>query len=86
MCIGTVAWLPVESLGLTLLEDDRFLRRFDAVLEDMKAECHYVAALPTAFFDHIVNVVGLDMIGADLRSEALLSMHIGFGYCHMGSF
>jgi hypothetical protein len=86
LCIGAVAWLPVESMVLDLLEDDRFLRRFDAVLEDMKAECHYVAALPTKFFDHIVNVVGLDMIGADLHSEALLSMHIGFGYCHMESF
>ena len=87
MCIGAVAWLPVESMVLVLLEDDRLLCRSDAVFEDFKAESHYVvAALPTALFDHIVNVVGLDVSGAELHSEALLSMHIGFGYCHMESF
>ena len=86
LCIGAVAWLPVESMVLALLEDDRLLCRFDEVLEDMKAESHYVAALPTALFDHIVKVVGLNVSGAELHSEALLSMHIGVGYCHMESF
>ena len=86
LCIGAVAWLPVESMVLALLEDDRLLCRFDEVLEDMKAESHNVAALPTALFDHIVKVVGLNVSGAELHSEALLSMHIGFGYCHMESF
>ncbi len=86
LCIGAVAWLPVESMVLALLEDDRLPCRFDEVLEDMKAEGHYAAALPTALFDHIVTVVGLIVSGAELHSEALLSMHIGLGYCHMESF
>ncbi len=35
MCIGAVAWLPVESMVLDLLEDDRLLCRLDAILEDI---------------------------------------------------
>lgn len=86
LCIGIVAWCPVEKMVVELLADDRLLLRFCELLGEMDRLATSAATLPTSLFDEIARVALFPIDGSDLKSETLRSMHISMAYCYMESF
>ena len=74
--------MPVESMVLELLEDDRLLLRADYIRESMAAETSYVSKLPITFFAEIACIADLPLSGELLKHETLRSLHVGCGYVY----
>ena len=79
-------FLPVESVVLALLEDDRFYLLADPLWTAMRDEIRYVSLLPVDFFADIAEVVGLGISGGVLKHETMRSLHISCAYYWAESF
>ena len=86
LLIAGFACLPVESMVLELLEDDRFFLRADDLKNDMDIETAYVSRCSERFFEEVAKVCGVPLNGYQIKHEVLLSLHISRGYTHAEAF
>ena len=86
LVIAGFAALPVESMVLELLEDDRFFLRAAELKRDMDMETEYVGQMDECFFEEVARVCELPMSASQIKHEVLLSLHISRGYVHAESY
>ena len=82
-CISVVAAFssyPLEAVMFLLLEDDRVCRQIDAIICAMDEELQYLEGLPTAFWERVVQSMGLHVQPSRIRSDTLFAAHAGCAY------
>ena len=80
LCTAAYSALPSESLLLELFEDDRYLRRSEALWDTVETEVSYLADLPMFVWNRIASIACLEMSGEAFRGQVLHSTHISVGY------
>ena len=86
LCTVALGLIPIESMVVSLLEDDRFLLRAKELWADMRMETLYVSQLDLEIFKEMVTVTSLATTGEELRHDVLRTAHISCGYVFLESF
>ena len=89
LCVAALASFPTESVGIELLEDDRYLKRCSFLRELMEEELLYLSDL-TDFvwrrFAFLIDRQAGDDAGESLRQSTLLAAHISAAYLYNDLF
>ena len=86
LAIAALSAYSTESVGLELLEDDRFLRRSHELWGVMQDELMYLHDLPPLVWEKTAALISVETRPEQLRDSCLFAAHAGSAYLWDDSF